>query len=68
MNAITFIEQFKIFSREGKVQPASKSEVRRWVQAGAVKVNGEQLNVDEIIDFPIFSLVLFPKGKRVTVK
>lgn len=67
MNAINFIAQFGIFSRESKTAPASKSEVRRWLDAGAVIANGERLAPDEPIDFPVFSLVVFPSGKRVTL-
>lgn len=66
LNSIDFIHQFGIYSREGKCKPASKSEVRRWIEAGAVRVNAERLDV-EAMDFPIISLVLFPKGKRVTL-
>lgn len=68
MRAVDFIHQFGIFSREGKTQAASKSEVRRWIDAGAVQVNGERLDAAEMVDFPIFSLVVFHKGKRVTLK
>lgn len=62
-----FVVQFQVFSREGKVKPASRSEVRRWLDAGAVWCNGETLTANEPIDFPVFSLVLFPKGNRVTL-
>ncbi len=68
MNGTNFIHSFGVFSREGKTQPASKSEVRRWINAGAVHVNGERLCADEQIDFDVFSLVLFPNGRRVTLK
>lgn len=66
MNSIDYIHSFGIYSREGKCQRASKSEVRRWIEAGAVRVNGERMDV-EPIDFPVISLVVFPKGKRVTL-
>jgi hypothetical protein len=68
MKAAEFIHQFGIFSREGKCAPASKSEVRRWLDAGAVLANGERLASDELVDFPLISVVLFPGGKRVTLK
>lgn len=67
MKGLDFVAQFGVFSREGKVQRASRSEVRRWMDAGAVLANGEPLRADELIDFPLFSLVLFPKGKRITL-
>jgi hypothetical protein len=54
--------------REGKrVGRASGSEVKRWIQNKAVVINGEHVAPDELIDFPVFSLVLFPKGSRVTL-
>lgn len=68
MKATDFVAQFRIFSREGKIKPASKSEVGRWLKAGAVQVNGEPLEPFETVDFPVFSMVLFPRGKRVTLK
>lgn len=49
-------------TREGKrVGKASGSELKRWIQNKAVVVNGETLLWDEKIDFPIISVVLFPK-------
>lgn len=68
MKGVDFIHGFKVFSREGKCKPASKSEVARWIVAGNVIVNGEKLWPDERIRFDVFSLVLFPKGNRVTLK
>jgi hypothetical protein len=67
MRAVEFVHQFKVFSREGRGAAASKSEVRRWVQAGAVQVNGERLEPDEPMDFPLISVVLFPGGRRVSL-
>lgn len=49
-------------TREGKkVGKASNSELKRWLQNKAVVVNGEPLAWDAQMDFPIFSVVLFPK-------
>ena len=46
-----------------KVGRASNSELKRWLQNKAVIVNGEPLLPDEEMDFPIFSLILFPNNK-----
>lgn len=55
-------------TREGaKVGKASSSELKRWLQNKAVIINGEVLDWNEEIDFPVFSLVLFPKSRRVTL-
>ena len=51
-------------TREGKrVGPVSNSELRRWIQNGAIEINGEKVQVNEEIDFPINSVILFPKNK-----
>jgi len=50
-------------TREGKkTGKASNSEIRRWFANKSILVNGEPLLIDEEIDFPIFSMVLFPKN------
>ena len=50
-------------TREGKkVGKASTSELRRWIQNKALLINGETVEINEIIDFPVFSVVLFPKN------
>lgn len=67
MKAEQFIKQFSLFSRESKCQPASTSEIMRWLDAGNVWLNGEKITRGEMIDFPLISVVLFPKGKRVTL-
>jgi hypothetical protein len=49
-------------SKEGKKYgPPSKSELRRWVTQGAFVINGEKVALDEVLDFPITSVILFPK-------
>lgn len=66
MKAIDWLMQFPLFSREG-CKIASKSERRRWFEAGAVLINAEQIKVDEQIDFAMISVILFSKGKRITL-
>lgn len=52
-------------SKEGdKVSKASNSELKRWAQNNALLLNGEGIKWDELIDFPIFSIVLFPKNEK----
>lgn len=46
---------------------ASRSELKRWLMQGAVVINGEKVDWDEEMDFPIHSVVLFPSGRRVTM-
>ena len=54
-------------TRERGTGTASASELKRWLQNKAIRINGETVDWDEIIDFPIFSVVLFPKKGRVTL-
>lgn len=44
----------------------SNGELRRHITQGGVLVNGERITADEQIDFPVFSLVFFPKAARRT--
>jgi tyrosyl-tRNA synthetase len=49
---------------------ASKSEIRRWLQQSSVMINGVKItDPNTLIEFPIKSLVLFPKSKekRITI-
>jgi hypothetical protein len=50
-------------TREGKrVGRASNSELKRWCQNKALIINGETVDWNEPMDFPMFSVVLFPKS------
>ena len=64
--AIQWLAQFPMWSRE-RLGLASRSELRRWFDAGNVRLNGEIVAWNEPMDFPLFSVVLFPHGKRVTL-
>jgi len=44
----------------------SNAELRRHIAQGGVLVNSERIAADELVDFPVFSLVFFPKGARRT--
>jgi len=55
-------------TREGKkVGDASKSELKRWCQNKAFIINGEPIEWNDLMDFPLFSVILFPKSRRVTL-
>lgn len=43
---------------------ASNSEIRRWIENGSVLFNTEKVKCNELIDFPVFSLVMFPKSDK----
>lgn len=48
---------------------ASNSALRRWIEQGGVLFNREKMEPNELLDFSLFSLVLFPKSekKRITL-
>lgn len=53
-------------SKDRAAQPMSNGELRRHIQQGGVKINGESVTPAELIDFPVFSLVFFQKSPRRT--
>jgi len=48
---------------------ASNSEIRRWIENGSILINHERVTCNEVIDFPLHSVILFPKSdkRRITV-
>ena len=43
---------------------ASKTERGRWLEMGAVIINGKKPKPREEIQFPITELIFFPNGRR----
>ena len=56
-------------SKDQPAQPMSNGELKRHMQQGGIVVNGERVAPDEVIDFPVFSLVFFQKSaaRRTTL-
>jgi hypothetical protein len=57
-------------SKEGNLlDKPSNGELRRWLHKGAVRCNGKTLTTDDLVNWPITELVLFPKNdlQRVTI-
>jgi hypothetical protein len=44
---------------KSKVGKASSSELKRWLQNGALKINAESVAWNESLDFPMFQVRLF---------
>lgn len=66
MNTLTFLNQLRPalpMSAERPCTPASNSELRRWMASGSVLINGERVQWDEEVDYPVFSIVFFPKSE-----
>lgn len=60
----------RFWSTEKPLETASNSELRRWIAKGSFAINGvSRTDPNEIIDYPIHSVVLFPKNpkKRITL-
>lgn len=43
---------------------ASNSTLRRFVEQGAIRFNGKVLKPNDKLDFPILSVVMFPKSDK----
>lgn len=54
--------QFTSVEVPGKI--ASNSELQRWIEQGALLINGERVSKDEPLDFPIISVILHPKSTK----
>lgn len=56
-------------TKDNPAQPMSNGELKRHMQQGGVLLNGEKIAPNELIDFPVFSLVFFPKSpaRRTTL-
>lgn len=72
MNALYWIHALRPalpMSVERPCTPMSRSELRRHMQQGGVVVNGEPLRPEERLNFPVFSIVFFPKSpsRRTTI-
>ena len=72
MNALQWINSLRPalpMSIETPGKSMSNGELKRHMQQGGVLVNGEKVAPDERIDFPVFSLVFFPKSaaRRTTL-
>lgn len=52
------------YSTERPCTPVSNTELRRWILNGSVLVNTERVTFDEPVDFPVFSIVFFPKSDK----
>lgn len=50
-------------SIEQPCKPMSNGELKRHMQQGGVLINAEKVAPDEPIDFPVFSIVFFPKSQ-----
>lgn len=68
MNTIQFLRNFLALpmSVEKPCTHPTNGELKRWCNQKAILINGESVTPEEQIDFPVFSLIFFPKSKRKT--
>ncbi len=43
---------------------ASNSTLRRFIEQGAIRFNGKVVKPNDKLDFPILSVVMFPKSDK----
>jgi len=54
-----------LLSREFKdCRVASKSERRRWLESKAVIINGQPMGPDDVMKWPVTSLIFFPSSNN----
>lgn len=51
------------FWDQAEKKPGSNSFLRRLIQDGGIRFNGKILKPTDKVDFPIFSIVVFPKSE-----
>lgn len=59
----TFIPWYSVEQRGKKPEKMSNSELMRILDAGNIHFNGEVVDKEEVIDFPVFSIVMFPTSE-----
>jgi hypothetical protein len=66
---LTLHEVCQFRSTERKPGPCSNSELRRLLDQGALRLNGQIVRSKDYIPLPITSAVLFPKkpDSRITI-
>lgn len=73
MNSLSWLKELnkltQFMSVETPGKKATNSELQRWIEQGAILFNGERVTKNELIDFPLISVVLFPKSetKKITL-
>lgn len=50
------------FWDKAEKKAASKSTLRRFIEQGAIRFNGKIVKPNDMLDFPILSVVMFPKS------
>lgn len=68
MNLLTYLiymEHYVPFSTEKPCTRPTNSELRRWLDGGAVRINGVRTKSwRDLVDFPVTSLVFFLLPQR----
>lgn len=54
---------------DNSFKPMSNADIRRLCEQKSILINGEHVSHSEPMDFPVFSLVIYPKSpnKRTTL-
>lgn len=55
----------KGFWNQEEKKAASNTLLRRWLEQGVIRINGKIVKPNDMLDFPILSVILFPKSDRL---
>lgn len=48
-------------------RPVSNKQLKRWLDSGAVLINGQKANSTDLLPDSILSVVFFPKKRKITI-
>lgn len=52
------------FWDQNEKKPASNSALRRMIEQGAIRFNGRILQPNTVLNFPLISVIMFPKSEK----
>lgn len=55
----------KGFWNQEEKKAASNSLLRRWLEQGVIRFNGKILKPNDVLDFPLISVIIFPKSDKL---
>lgn len=65
VSAFNFIKRLGVgFWDQSEKKPASNSCLRRYIEQGNFRFNGKILKPDTMLNFPLLSVIMFPKSER----
>lgn len=53
------------FWNQEEKKAASNTLLRRWIDQGVIRINGKVMKQNDMLDFPVLSVIIFPKSERL---